>query len=199
MHHVALLEVAATTAGCEERRVRGREGGKKKNFSESLLRRARRGEAKWADRPSRQQSDGEESKQEERGRGGETQMEGKKAIGNSGGLVMLLRGGVVVCSVKPQCPRQRRCQHPSAASFPRMEGEGEDQDAESSAMKARRREAATGDGVQDKASGKRGARKASTMTCGRSIVRPASVSRSETWGESGVRKFESSLCALLAV
>lgn len=25
------------------------------------------------------------------------------------------------------------------------------------------------------------------MTCGRSIVRPASVSRSETWGESGVR------------
>lgn len=65
---------------------------------------------------------------------------------------MLLRGVVVVCSVKPQCPRQRRCQHPSAASFPRMEGEDQDQDqdAESSAMKARRREAATGDGVQDK-------------------------------------------------
>lgn len=24
------------------------------------------------------------------------------------------------CSVKPQCPRRRRCQHPSAASFPKM-------------------------------------------------------------------------------
>lgn len=38
---------------------------------------------------------------------------------------------------------------------------------------------------------KNGREKPLAMTCGRSIVRPASVSRSETWdgGESGVRKF----------
>lgn len=107
---------------------------------------------------------------------------------------MLLRVVVVVvCSVKPQCPRQRRCQHPSAASFPRTKGEDEDQRRSVVNCQERRREPAMGDSVQERRGSERSARKDSTMTCGRSIVRPASVSRSETWGESGVRKFESSL------
>lgn len=73
--------------------------------------------------------------------------------------------------------------------------DGEIQDAEVRAQWRKEEEKARSeisDSVREKEKRQERAReKTLAMTCGRSIVRPASVSRSETlaWGESGVRKF----------
>ncbi|KAK1238926.1 LOW QUALITY PROTEIN: hypothetical protein MKX08_005987 [Trichoderma sp. CBMAI-0020] len=106
-----------------------------------------------------------------------------------------------LCSVKPQCPRQRRCQHPSAASFPRTARSKTQTFVFNGGKKTQEAKSAPGDSVREREKRQERAReKTLAMTCGRSIVRPASVSRSETWdGENPGLEVQHVVCALLAV
>lgn len=64
-----------------------------------------------------------------------------------------------LCSVKPQCPRQRQCQHPSAASFPRTARSKTQRFVFNGERRRQEAKSATGDGVREKEKRQERARK----------------------------------------
>lgn len=189
MHRAAHLLAAATTAGCEARRIweRGRIFRAAETRRIEVDRNGPTGsEARRAEESERESEMADVG--EEKARGANARQEGDWRC--SGGLVMLLR--VVVCalsslnvqgSVGASIRRQHRFR---GRRDPARRGSWSM--ARKSNKRNQRQPCAREKREEERNNGRE---KLLVMTCGRSIVRPASVSRSETWdgGESGVRKF----------